>query len=184
MPKGIVHGHGGILLEHLKALGLCLDLRAGDRYFFHSSTSWMAWNYLVGGLLHGATIVLYDGSPAHPEADALWHGRRADAARPCSAWARRTSPAAQKAGVELGAELDLERAAHRDPDRLAAAAGRLALARRAARRRRARIDSICGGTDVCTAFFGGSPLLPVRAGEISAAGSASPPRRGTRAAGR
>jgi acetoacetyl-CoA synthetase len=51
IPKGIVHGHGGILLEHLKSLGLGMDLRAGDRYFFYSSTSWMAWNYRVSGLL-------------------------------------------------------------------------------------------------------------------------------------
>ena len=72
VPKGIVHGHGGILLEHLKSLGLGMDIRAGDRYFFYSSTSWMAWNYLVAGLLHGATIVLYDGSPAHPDPLGAW----------------------------------------------------------------------------------------------------------------
>lgn len=66
LPKGIVHSHGSIVVEHLKALGLCLDLQAGDTFFFHSSTSWMAWNFLAGGLLHGSTVVLYDGSPAHP----------------------------------------------------------------------------------------------------------------------
>ena len=49
-----------------------MDLRAGDRYFFYSSTSWMAWNYLVGGLLHGTTIVLYDGTPAYPDPTGLW----------------------------------------------------------------------------------------------------------------
>ena len=67
VPKGIVHCHGGIILEHLKSLGLGMDLRTGDRYFFYSSTSWMAWNYLVGGLLHGTSIVVYDGSPAYPD---------------------------------------------------------------------------------------------------------------------
>src|SRR5207302_8300686 len=71
-PKGIVHGHGGILLEHLKFLGLHVDLRPGDRLFWYSSTSWMVWNVLVSGLLTGATIVLYDGSPTHPGHDRLW----------------------------------------------------------------------------------------------------------------
>ena len=77
-------------LEHLKSLGLCLDLRPGDRYFFHSSTSWMAWNYLVGGLLHGATVVLYDGSPALPRADGSGRSPRGRG-RPCSGWAPRMS---------------------------------------------------------------------------------------------
>jgi len=68
-PKGIVQGHGGIVLEHLKSLGLCLDIRSSDTMFFVSSTSWMAWNYSVGALLHGATVVLSAASPTRPEAD-------------------------------------------------------------------------------------------------------------------
>src|SRR5581483_11811986 len=72
LPKGLVHGHGGVLLEHLKALGLHFDVQPGDRYFWHTSTGWMMWNFIVSGLLLGATVVLYDGSPGYPNLDVLW----------------------------------------------------------------------------------------------------------------
>jgi acetoacetyl-CoA synthetase len=164
IPKGIVHSHGGILVEHLKSLGLCMDLKPDDRYLFFSSTSWMAWNYLVGGLLHGSTIVLYEGSPGHPGPDGLWAiAERVGATVLGMGSAYVTG--CQKAGVELaGRDLGALRTViptgsplppsgwqwlHRElPDA-------------------ARIDSICGGTDVCTAFIGGSPLLPVNEGEIA-----------------
>lgn len=71
-PKGIVHGHGGVLLEHLKCLSLHLDLAPRDRFLWQSSTSWMMWNLLVSGLLVGATVVLYDGSPTYPRTDSMW----------------------------------------------------------------------------------------------------------------
>ncbi len=71
LPKAIVHGHGGILLEQLKKR-LHLDLRAGDRMFWFTTTGWMMWNFLVGCLLSDAAIVLYDGSPGHPDLGALW----------------------------------------------------------------------------------------------------------------
>ena len=63
LPKPIVHGHGGILLEHLKVLGLHADMGAADRFFWFTTTGWMMWNYLVSGLLHGARLVLFDGDP-------------------------------------------------------------------------------------------------------------------------
>ena len=72
MPKPIVHGHGGILLEHLKVLGLHADLGPADRFFWFTTTGWMMWNYLVSGLLTGASIVTFDGDPASPTLDALW----------------------------------------------------------------------------------------------------------------
>ena len=72
LPKGIVHGHGGIVLEHLKALALHCDLGPGERFFWFTTTGWMMWNYLVSGLLVGATIVLYDGNPGYPDLGALW----------------------------------------------------------------------------------------------------------------
>src|SRR5215813_9614004 len=72
LPKAIVHGHGGIVLEHLKALCLQQDLGAGDVFFWYTTTGWMMWNYLMGGLLAGATVVAYDGSAVHPGPDALW----------------------------------------------------------------------------------------------------------------
>ena len=72
LPKAIVHSHGGIVLEHLKALCLQQDLGAGDVFFWYTTTGWMMWNYLAGGLLAGAAIVAYDGSATHPGTDALW----------------------------------------------------------------------------------------------------------------
>ena len=72
LPKPIVHGHGGILVEHHKVLALHHDLGPGDRFFWFSTTGWMMWNYLVSGLLVGATPVLFDGDPGHPDLDALW----------------------------------------------------------------------------------------------------------------
>ncbi|MDP9347498.1 MAG: acetoacetate--CoA ligase [Actinomycetota bacterium] len=165
LPKGIVQGHGGILLEHLKSLGLCLDIRRGDRYFFYSSTSWMAWNYLVSGLLHEAVVIQYNGSPVHGGTDALWQvaaETRATILGMGSAYAA----GCQKAGVDL-------------TDVRAAGALRIVIPTGSPLAPggwrwlheqlgpQVRIDSILGGTDVCTAFFGGSQLLPVRLGEIS-----------------
>src|SRR3954467_6484375 len=72
LPKPIVHGHGGILLEHLKQLALHLDLGPDDRFFWFSTTGWMMWNLLVSGLLVGSTIVAFDGSPGYPDLGALW----------------------------------------------------------------------------------------------------------------
>ena len=72
LPKPIVHGQGGILLEQLKQAGLHLDAQAGDRLFWFSTTGWMMWNFLVGVLLTDASIILYDGSPAHPDPGSLW----------------------------------------------------------------------------------------------------------------
>ena len=72
LPKAIVHGHGGITVEHLKATALHHDLGAGDRFFWFTTTGWMMWNYLVSGLLVGATIVLFDGDPGAPDLGTLW----------------------------------------------------------------------------------------------------------------
>ncbi|HKY52614.1 MAG TPA: AMP-binding protein, partial [Candidatus Limnocylindria bacterium] len=72
LPKGLVHGQGGILLEHLKSLALHQDLGAEDRFFWFTTTGWMMWNYLLGILLRGGTAVLYDGSPAYPDMETLW----------------------------------------------------------------------------------------------------------------
>src|SRR6267143_511119 len=72
LPKAIVHGHGGIVLEHLKSLGLQMDLQPDDRLFWFTTTGWMMWNLIIGNLLLGSTVVLYDGSPAYPDPYALW----------------------------------------------------------------------------------------------------------------
>ena len=67
LPKAIVHGHGGILVEHLKTIGLHGDIGDGDRFFWFTTTGWMMWNYLVSGLLVGAQLVLFDGDPSHAD---------------------------------------------------------------------------------------------------------------------
>ncbi len=72
LPKAIVHGHGGVLIEHLKTMLLHKDMRPGDRFFWMSSTGWIVWNLLVSGLLAGSTLVLYDGNPAYPDWSTLW----------------------------------------------------------------------------------------------------------------
>ncbi|MDT5082829.1 MAG: acetoacetyl-CoA synthetase, partial [Mycobacterium sp.] len=164
-PKGIVHGHGGIVLEHLKFLGLHMDLRPEDRYFWHASTSWVMWNLLVSGLMLGSTIVLYDGSPTYPHTDRLWQlveehdvtvfGTSAAYLLGCA-----------KENLRVGQKFDLSAlrtvgstgsplpaagyhwvADCVDPD--------------------VPVNSVSGGTDIASAFVGGCPLLPVVPGEIS-----------------
>jgi acetoacetyl-CoA synthetase len=165
LPKGIVHGHGGILLEHLKSLGLCMDLGPEDRYFFFSSTSWMAWNYLVGGLLHGSTIVLYNGAPAKPTPDALWQVAAATRSTVLGMGSAYVA-GCEKSGVQLRGHVDLGHLRTVIPTGAPLAPGGWRWLHRELGER-VRIDSICGGTDVCTAFFGGSELLPVHLGEVS-----------------
>ena len=72
LPKAIVHGHGGVVLEHAKAVGLQFDVRPGDRMSWFTTTGWMMWNFLVGSMLVGGVPVLYDGSPGYPSLDVLW----------------------------------------------------------------------------------------------------------------
>jgi acetoacetyl-CoA synthetase len=165
IPKGIMQSHGGILVEHLKALGLCLDLHPDDTFFFFSSTSWMAWNFLVGGLLHGSTIVLYEGSPSYPRVDSLWEHAarlRATVLGMGSAFVM----ACHKAGATPGSGLDLGslRTVIPTGSPLSLSGWRWLEDQLPPQ---TRIDHICGGTDVCTGFIGGSPLLPVYEGEIS-----------------
>jgi acetoacetyl-CoA synthetase len=164
IPKGLVQSHGGIVVEHLKSLGLSLDLGRSDRFFFYTSTSWMAWNYLVGGLLHGATTILYSGSPAYPAQDALW-SLAADTGATIVGVGSAYVSGCQKAAVNLdGRAADLRTViptgSPLPPSGWAWLEEQLPPT--------ARIDSICGGTDVCTAYFAGNPTLPVYEGEISA----------------
>src|SRR3954467_1374235 len=98
LPKPIVHGHGGILIEHAKQLALHLDLGPGDRFFWFSTTGWMMWNLLVSGLAVGAAIVLYDGSPMYPGPDALWQ-LAADLQITCFGVSAPFLQACQKAGI-------------------------------------------------------------------------------------
>jgi acetoacetyl-CoA synthetase len=163
LPKAIVHGHGGILLEQLKKR-LHLDLRRGDRMFWFTTTGWMMWNFLVGCLLSDAAIVLYDGSPAYPGPGALF----ALAERvgiTCLGASAGLLAAAEKAGVEPARERDLRglRAIGSTGSPLSPESFRWVYEHVGAD---VWLFSTSGGTDVCTAFVGGCPLLPVYEGEL------------------
>ena len=165
LPKAIVHSHGGIVLEHLKALAFQTGIGPGDTFFWYTTTGWMMWNYLVGGLLAGATVLLYDGSATYPGTDALWRL----AAEAGVTYAGTGAPyllACAKAGLSPARDMDLSRLRgigstgsplppegfHWVYDQVGADL---------------LLGSFSGGTDLCTGFVGPSPLLPVRAGLIA-----------------
>ena len=164
-PKGIVHGHGGVLLEHVKYLGLQLDLRPEDRFLWQSSTSWMMWNLLVSGLLVGSTIVLYDGSPTLGRTDYLWQvvadHRVTVVGAGAGYWL-----ACAKEELHPGAEYELGalRAVGSTGSPLPASGFRWL---QQGIGRAVPVISMSGGTDVVTAFIGGSPLVPIPAGELN-----------------
>ncbi|MHA6801923.1 acetoacetate--CoA ligase [Salinifilum ghardaiensis] len=165
LPKGIVHGHGGVLLEHLKAIGLHCDLGPGERFFWFTTTGWMMWNFLVGGLLVGSPLVLYDGHPAYPDAGALWRL----AAEWRVSYFGTSAPFIQtcrKQELRPGAELDLSalRTVGSTGAPLTSDGFRWVAE---AVGPRVQVASVSGGTDLCTAFLGASPDVPVWLGELS-----------------
>ncbi|MGA2320276.1 MAG: acetoacetate--CoA ligase [Solirubrobacteraceae bacterium] len=163
LPKAIVHGHGGILIEQLKK-ALHLDLRPGDRMFWFTTTGWMMWNFLIGCLLSDAAIVLYDGSPAHPDLGVLWSlAERAGIT--CMGVSAGLLASAEKAGVEPSLDHDLHalRAIGSTGSPLAPESFRWVYEHVGPD---IWLFSTSGGTDVCTAFVGGCPLLPVYEGEL------------------
>jgi acetoacetyl-CoA synthetase len=168
-PKAIVHGHGGILLEHLKVLSLHLDLRAGNRFFWYTTSGWMMWNLLVSGLLlPGVTVVLYDGSPRHPDFTALWEFVE----RQHISYFGASAPyfmACRKEGIDPAARLRFERL------RGIGSTG-APLPAEGFRwiyehvKRDVLLGSVSGGTDVCSAFVLSNPHLPVHAGKLQCLG--------------
>jgi len=165
LPKPIVHGHGGILLEHLKVLGLHADMGPSDRFCWFTTTGWMMWNYLVSGLLHGATLVLFDGDPGWPDLSTLWRL----VADERITWFGASAPflmACRKEGLTPGTSFDLSslRAVGSTGAPLPAEGFRFVYEHV---RDDVLLSSISGGTDVCSAFVGGCPLVPVWEGEIS-----------------
>ena len=165
LPKPIVHGHGGILLEHFKIHALHHDLGAADRFLWFTTTGWMMWNYLVSGLLVGSTIVLYDGSPGHPDLTTLW--RLADEA--AITYFGTSAPflmACRKAGLSPAAQFDLSRLRGVGSTGAPLPAEGFRWVYQALGHD-LQLQSVSGGTDVCTAFVGASPLVPVWTGEIS-----------------
>lgn len=165
VPKAIVQGHGGILLEHWKSLAFHLDLKADDRFFWYTTSGWMMWNFLISGLLlPGVTVVIYDGSPKFPDFTALWRFVE----RREITYFGTSAPflvACMKEGLHPGAELDFKalRAIGSTGAPLPAEAFSWVY-------RNVKSDlllgSVSGGTDVCTAVVMSQPLDPVRAGEM------------------
>jgi acetoacetyl-CoA synthetase len=166
LPKAIVHGHGGIVLEHAKAVGLQFDVRAGDRMSWFTTTGWMMWNFLVGSMVVGGVPVLYDGSPGHPSLDVLW-----DLADRAGVSLFGTSAAFVGACIKS----DLRPGDRHDLTALRSIGVTGSPLSPAgfgwvydAVKPDAWLVSMSGGTDVCSAFVGGCPWLPVHAGELQA----------------
>jgi acetoacetyl-CoA synthetase len=165
LPKPIVQSVGGIVLEHLKTLRLHHDLGPGDRFFWFTTTGWMMWNLLIGGLLVGCTVVLYDGNPGHPDLLTLW--RLAERHRITYVGLSAAFVASSRSkGVEPAATLDLSSivtvgstGSPLSPE------GFRWISRHVGQR--VQIASLSGGTDLCTAVVGAVPTVPVWLGEIS-----------------
>jgi len=163
LPKAIVQGHGGILLEHLKQCSLHMDLKEGDRFFWFTTTGWMMWNIVVSGLLTGATVLLYDGSPGYPNLEVLWRfaeetkttvfGTSASFLLSCMNEGMTPSQLQLehlKVIGSTGSPLPTE--------------GFFWVYQNI--KKDLWLASVSGGTDICSAFVGGAPILPVHAGEI------------------
>jgi acetoacetyl-CoA synthetase len=165
LPKPIVHGHGGILVEHLKNHGLSWDIREGDRLMWFTTTAWMMWNALVSALLMRASIVMLDGHPGHPDLSMQW--RLAEETRPTLMGASPTLlMGCRKAGLQPGRDNDLS-----SIRQLAAAGSPLPVEGFQWVYEQLGPDVLLnvgsGGTDVCSGIVQGSPLQPVYAGEIA-----------------
>ena len=166
LPKPIVHSQGGILLEQLKVSHLHLDARPGDRIFWFSTTGWMMWNMLVGVLLTEAPIVLFDGNPGYPNMERLWD--IAEQTRiSCFGTSAAFIAASMKAGVHprRGRDLSALRSVGSTGSPLSPEGFRWVYDELG---RDTWLFSTSGGTDLCTAFVGGVPTLPVRLGELQA----------------
>jgi acetoacetyl-CoA synthetase len=165
LPKPIVHSHGGITLEHVKALALHYDLRPGDRFSWFTTTGWMMWNFLTSAALVGATAVLFDGDPGAPDLSTLWRFA-ADEQLDVFGVSAPFVMACRKEQLRPGDDHDLRRLRHLGStgaplppegfDWIADAVGA-----------HLQIGSLSGGTDVCTGFVGPAPTLPVCVGEIT-----------------
>lgn len=168
IPKCIVHSVGGTLLQHMKELMLHCDLCRDDRIFYFTTCGWMMWNWLVSGLGVGATVVLYEGSPSHPDMDHLWR-----MAERLGITVFGTSPkfvaACEKAGLEPGTTHNLSklRAVLSTGSPLTVENFRW-IYRHV--KEDLQLSSISGGTDIISCFMLGNPILPVYAGEIQCLG--------------
>ncbi|WP_209325000.1 acetoacetate--CoA ligase [Brevibacterium renqingii] len=166
IPKGIVHSHGGVVIDHLRLFGLHLDLRPGDRFFWYTNTNWMMWNLVASALLAGATTVCFDGSPLYPGPRRLWEIAAENEVNVLG-----VSPgiflAGMKAGLKPGEELDLSALRTIGATGAPVPAHCFAWVRDAVGER-VQLASTSGGTDVVSGFAGSAANLEVWAGELSA----------------
>jgi acetoacetyl-CoA synthetase len=164
LPKPIVHSQGGILLEHMKKMHLHVDAQEGDRIFWFTTTGWMMWNFLVGCLLTPASIVLYDGNPGHPDMGTLWDLAE-EAGITCFGTSASYIAACMKSGIDPAEGRDLSKlrsvgstGSPLSPEGFQWVYDHVG--------RDTWLFSTSGGTDMCTAFVGGVPTLPVHLGEM------------------
>ncbi|BAC12460.1 acetoacetyl-CoA synthetase [Oceanobacillus iheyensis HTE831] len=167
-PKAIVHSQGGMLLEHLKATHLHLDLDQNSRFFWFTTTGWMMWNFLVGGLLNGSCIILYDGSPSYPDERFLWKFAE-DTKMTVFGTSASFITSSMKKDIHPEEEFDLSALKNISstgsplpPEGFQWCYTHV--------KKDIWVSSVSGGTDVCTAFLLGSPTLPVYAGELQCSG--------------
>ena len=163
-PKAITHSHGGVLLEHYKYLLFHNDVKPGERFFWYTTTGWMMWNFLQASMLAGATIVLYDGSPSYPDLGVLWRLVEQADIRHFGT----SAPfilACMKDGIQPSgiSRLDRLRSIGSTGSPLPPEGFRWIYEEVGSH---VWLCSMSGGTDVCTAFVGGNPMLPVYEGEI------------------
>ncbi|MDQ3860454.1 MAG: acetoacetate--CoA ligase [Actinomycetota bacterium] len=164
LPKAIVQGHSGILLEHLKKVHLHIDLGPDDKFFWFTTTGWMMWNVLVSGLLSGSTILTYDGNPGYPDMNTLWEFAQ-ETGMTCFGTSAGYLTACMNAGIEPGRDFDLSAlksvgstGSPLPPEGFDWVYENV--------KEDLWLFSTSGGTDLCTAFVGGCPLLPVKSGEL------------------
>lgn len=165
-PKAIVQSQGGILLEHLKLAGLQIDLKREDRFFWYTTTGWMMWNVVVSGLLTGSTILLFDGNPGYPNNETLWKFAE-ETKMTVFGTSASFLTACMKAGVKPKEQFDLShlKAIGSTGSPLPPSGFEWVYEEV---KEDVWLFSTSGGTDLCTAFVGGAPYLPVHAGELQA----------------
>jgi acetoacetyl-CoA synthetase len=164
LPKAIVQGHGGILLEHLKKVHLHIDLRPEDKFFWFTTTGWMMWNVVVSGLLVGSTILTYDGNPGYPDMNTLWEFAQ-ETGMTCFGTSAGYLTACMNAGIEPGRDFDLSALKSMGSTGSPLPPEGFDWVYESVKED-LWLFSTSGGTDLCTAFVGGCPLLPVKSGEL------------------
>ena len=167
LPKPIVHGHGGVILEHYKAVVFHNDIKPDDRFYWYSSTGWMMWNYLIGALFAKATLVIYNGSPAYPNANAQFELAEKAGVTYFGTSAAFIS-ACLNAGIHPSQDYDLSaiRAVGSTGSPLSTDGFRWIYENI---NKDLALESLSGGTDLCTAFVDGARTFPIYMGEIQGA---------------